>query len=1089
MAARVLAWWGSGSATGATGGGRDPRRRSGRPAAKPSAPPASAGATGAAASTPPPVEPSASGDRGAGSAGGAGGPSPQPPPPPPPQSWGTFLRLLAIHSANLAARLAELYGPAGAGAPWEGRRGRGGQRLREACRRLGVEDGTQLRDLWNAAVLSECVYKIVDHPTERAVELLNEVAAQCPPRLVSLRTVQFLVSEGGDALYVAFMGTKLARDLATNANVWEEEVRLDAAMLSSGATASITGGGAGAAGGSGDDAPGAGAASPGGRAPAAHRGFVQRARIIPIESLYAEACRRGKRLVLCGHSLGGAVAQLCTLRLLQALPPDRHASVACFSFATPALGNTALAELVQGAGWGRRIHNFVNRRGGTARCSEFNDPIPGLLSLRRPDDAAGSGACPSDGAAEQAAAGSGDAGGIATARSAPAQLQSPSPNLPLEAPGGQANNISVVTSQLRLFGLQRLRRIASHMASQPGQPRSQARDAAEESGEEAAGISSSATAVSEGGRRPRTQGSGPRTPAATASLPASAASGEGLPVASPRSASAPVAATVAALAVLDGAYAAPASPQGGEQSLEFELDASGGAAATSRVRSARSLSTMLAAAAPPMRAVAERAGVAARMVAGPLAAAAAAPSRLAPAYLPIGQVLWLTPDGRVSSAPAGPAAAEAPAVQPSCGAAAPVAAATDPASGGGGGLASLLRWPRRQLLGGRGGAGEGALAETAAATATAVAAGSGSFEEEDNVDIAAAADAAAATAAAEAAGASPAAGEAQAAQAVAGDETRGRRSPFHAHRMATYRGRLTSICKGAVDGLAASPAWPLLHHHLPSAGDIMPTELLGPGVFPLSAVASVASPLPAAGGKRAAGGNGAGAPPAAAADGAGVVAPPAGEARWPWRRWPWQQRGGGREGPVELFIRVEGRGLANVTHCYVDGMPPSGGGRPSNGSGNAGGAAPSPPPAAAAVAEIVHRPSPPLPAVAARAQRPRAPIPMLAPVSAFLSWVAVNLGWVALLRQLQPPGRDDYLLARVRLPAAAVRDAAGSPVHLAVGESALPALRLAPRLSLRLHADFTVQSVPLDIRAAVPVEEQKGRGLRHLLRPQQWWRA
>ena len=37
--------------------------------------------------------------------------------------------------------------------------------------------------------------------------------------------------------------------------------------------------------------------------------------------------------------------------------------------------------------------------------------------------------------------------------------------------------------------------------------------------------------------------------------------------------------------------------------------------------------------------------------------------------------------------------------------------------------------------------------------------------------------------------------------------------------------------------------------------------------------------------------------------------------------------------------------------------------------------------------------------------------------------LAVTLGWVALLRQLQPAGRADYLLARVRLPAEAVRGA------------------------------------------------------------------
>jgi hypothetical protein len=35
-------------------------------------------------------------------------------------------------------------------------------------------------------------------------------------------------------------------------------------------------------------------------APAAHRGFLTRARGVPIEALYEHACRQGRRLVLSG---------------------------------------------------------------------------------------------------------------------------------------------------------------------------------------------------------------------------------------------------------------------------------------------------------------------------------------------------------------------------------------------------------------------------------------------------------------------------------------------------------------------------------------------------------------------------------------------------------------------------------------------------------------------------------------------------------------------------------------------------------------------------------------------------------------------
>jgi len=35
----------------------------------------------------------------------------------------------------------------------------------------------------------------------------------------------------------------------------------------------------------------------------AHRGFLARARGIPVEALYAHAARQGRRLVLCGKTL------------------------------------------------------------------------------------------------------------------------------------------------------------------------------------------------------------------------------------------------------------------------------------------------------------------------------------------------------------------------------------------------------------------------------------------------------------------------------------------------------------------------------------------------------------------------------------------------------------------------------------------------------------------------------------------------------------------------------------------------------------------------------------------------------------------
>ena len=55
---------------------------------------------------------------------------------------------------------------------------------------------------------------------------------------------------------------------------------------------------------------------------------------------------------LAGHSLGGAVAQLCMLRLLRtlrgALPPPT--ALHCIAFGAPAIGNAVLAAHVQQEG-------------------------------------------------------------------------------------------------------------------------------------------------------------------------------------------------------------------------------------------------------------------------------------------------------------------------------------------------------------------------------------------------------------------------------------------------------------------------------------------------------------------------------------------------------------------------------------------------------------------------------------------------------------------------------------------------------------------------------------------------------------------
>lgn len=63
---------------------------------------------------------------------------------------------------------------------------------------------------------------------------------------------------------------------------------------------------------------------------------------------------------MAGHSLGGAVAALCTLRLLAALPrPPPPAHLRCLSFGCPAFGNAALAAHVHEQGWDAYFYSYA----------------------------------------------------------------------------------------------------------------------------------------------------------------------------------------------------------------------------------------------------------------------------------------------------------------------------------------------------------------------------------------------------------------------------------------------------------------------------------------------------------------------------------------------------------------------------------------------------------------------------------------------------------------------------------------------------------------------------------------------------------
>lgn len=103
-----------------------------------------------------------------------------------------------------------------------------------------------------------------------------------------------------------------------------------------------------------------------------HRGFWARASAVDIKPLKA-LVESGHRMVLTGHSLGGAVAALGTLRLLGELSAEYHVHVSCITFGQPLVGDARLADFVDSRGYRHVFHAFINGA----------DIVPRLLLLHK----------------------------------------------------------------------------------------------------------------------------------------------------------------------------------------------------------------------------------------------------------------------------------------------------------------------------------------------------------------------------------------------------------------------------------------------------------------------------------------------------------------------------------------------------------------------------------------------------------------------------------------------------------------------------------------------------------------------------------
>lgn len=194
------------------------------------------------------------------------------------------------------------------------------------------QDPSSIKDTYASALLSEVVYKGVDVGHEAAEGAAKRLKSILPVE-VSLSELswspsrqfqKYVMSEGPDAIYVAFLGTKKPLDLLASLNMKTAHAFL-----------------------------------PLGPRVAVHKGYLQRAAQIPSEEMYQLAAARGKRLVFTGHSMGGAIATICALHILSMLPTNLHSSVQAIGFATPPLGNAELESVVQSRGWTSQIKNIL----------------------------------------------------------------------------------------------------------------------------------------------------------------------------------------------------------------------------------------------------------------------------------------------------------------------------------------------------------------------------------------------------------------------------------------------------------------------------------------------------------------------------------------------------------------------------------------------------------------------------------------------------------------------------------------------------------------------------------------------------------
>ena len=103
-----------------------------------------------------------------------------------------------------------------------------------------------------------------------------------------------------------------------------------------------------------------------------HSGFDKRSRVLPMQHI--EFCARQEdceTIVICGHSLGGAVSSISAIDLMLHLGTSKELAVYNITFGCPFFANETVRKKCKEERFDQRMIHYVGHK----------DIVPGILSL------------------------------------------------------------------------------------------------------------------------------------------------------------------------------------------------------------------------------------------------------------------------------------------------------------------------------------------------------------------------------------------------------------------------------------------------------------------------------------------------------------------------------------------------------------------------------------------------------------------------------------------------------------------------------------------------------------------------------------